>query len=128
MTRRRRALAAVAAAFALFFAQMAVSAHACFPHEQPASAGSPAHPAGCGGATVPVPSTDSDNLCAEHCHYGSASFDNESVAPAVADATGPVLRVESPAEAPAARERLAWRVAPVAAPPPPAILFGVLRI
>ena len=128
MTRRRRVLAAVAAAFALFFAQMAVSAHACFPHERPASARSAAHPVGCAEASVPGQSTVSDNLCAEHCHYGNASFDNASVAPAVADAAGPVLRVELPAAVLAAQARLAWRVAPVAAPPPPAILFGVLRI
>ena len=68
-----------------------------------------------------------DNICAGHCQYGNASVDNTPSPPAV-DVAGPVLRVELREAVRAADVRHAWRFAPAAAPPPPAILFGVLRI
>ena len=128
MIRRRRTFAAFLAAFALVFAQFAVSAHVCTLHEQGADAKVMAHHEGCAGAMVPDEAPVNGNVCAEHCHYGDASFDNSLPAPAIVDATGPVLRIDSAAPAASADARPAWRIAPSAAPPPPAILFGVLRI
>lgn len=67
------------------------------------------------------------NVCFEHCQYGDASVDNSPSAPAAVESAGPVLRIAQEAHA-FANLRRAWRLAPAAAPPPPAILFGVLRI
>jgi hypothetical protein len=129
MTRRRRTIAASLAAFALAFAQFAVSAHACGLHERAAQTDVMAHHEGCAGATAPDESAVPGNVCAEHCQYGSTSFDNTQAVSAAVDPAGPVLRVDSPAAAAAqADARPAWRFAPAATPPPPAILFGVLRI
>ena len=68
-----------------------------------------------------------DNVCFEHCQYGDASVDNSPPAPAAVDSAGPVFRIVQVAHA-SADVRPTWRLAPAAAPPPPAILFGVLRI
>jgi len=127
MSRRHRSFAAVLAGFALVFAQFAVSAHACMLHEQGAPAEVIAHHEGCAGAVgeneVPV----NGNVCAEHCQYGKASLDK---APqfAAADVLGPELRIEIADSIATVAARPAWRYVPAAAPPPPAILFGVLRI
>ena len=67
-------------------------------------------------------------VCDGHCQYGNASFDNAQPAPAAVDSAGPALRVELGEAVASADARPAWRYAPAAAPPPPAILFGVLRI
>ncbi|MBL0142048.1 MAG: hypothetical protein IPP91_08195 [Betaproteobacteria bacterium] len=127
MTRRRRTIAAFFAAFALLFAQLAVSAHVCTLHESPAKAEVMAHHEGCAGSMQKDETPAGDGVCAGHCQYGSASFDNAQPAAAV-DTDGPVLRVETPAAAASADARPDWRFALAAAPPPPAILFGVLRI
>jgi hypothetical protein len=129
MTRRRRTVASFLAAFALAFAQLVVAAHACILHEQAAPAEVMAHHDGCPGAViVPDESPAGSNVCSEHCHGAVASLDNAPPAPLAADALGPVLRVQ-PSPAPeSVAGRPAWRLAPAAAPPPAAILFGVLRI
>jgi hypothetical protein len=88
MTRRRRSLVAWLAAFALLFAQLAVSAHACAVAGQSATPHSAAaHPEGC-----PQADTNLD-LCAQHCQYGAASVDIAKPVPAIDAATGPVVAV-----------------------------------
>ena len=125
MNRRHRLLAALLAAFALAFAQLAVSAHACQIAGQPLTASMPA-PHDC---CEEDPAGDGrDNLCAGHCLYGDASFDGGQSSSVLAASCGPGLRVDcvnpaEPADGPAAR-----RLEPPGAPPPVAILFGVLRI
>jgi len=128
MNRRRRPLFAFLAAFALVFAQFAVSAHACILHEQPVKAEVMAHHEGCGGAMEADDAPVNGNVCDGHCQYGSASFDGADPVPAACDLAGPVLRVAPLATATSADARAAWLFAPAAAPPPPTILFGVLRI
>ncbi len=128
MTRRHRSVAAVLAAFALVFAQFAVSAHACVPHGKPVETEVMAHHAQCGGVMATDEDTANANVCDGHCQYGTASVDNGQPAPAAVDSAGPALRVELGEAVASADARPAWRYAPPAAPPPPAILFGVLRI
>ena len=130
MVRRQRLFASIFAALAIVFAQLAVAAHWC-DRVQPAAPAQEteviAHQTGCHEAAVPDTDTNG-NLCQAHCLYGSASVDTGSaVAPAV-DVAGPVLFLLVPASEPASVLRRAERFAPAAAPPPPAILFGVLRI
>jgi hypothetical protein len=127
MVRRSRSFAAFLAAFALVFAQLAVSAHACELRESPAPSEVTTHHEGCHemAPADEVPATD--NVCFEHCQYGDASVDNSPPVPAAVDSAGPALRIVQVARA-SADLRPAWRLAPAAAPPPPAILFGVLRI
>lgn len=127
MTRRPRALAALLAVFALVFAQLAVSAHACEQRESPAPGEVTTHQEGCHEMAPADQAPATDNICFEHCQYGDASVDNSPPAPAAVDSAGPVLRIVQVAHA-SADLRPAWRLAPAAAPPPPAILFGVLRI
>lgn len=127
MTRRPRSLAALLAAFALVFAQLAVSAHACEARESTAPGEVTAHQEGCHEMAPADQAPASGNVCFEHCQYGDASVDNSQPAPAAVDSAGPVLRIARVAHA-SADHRPAWRLAPAAAPPPPAILFGVLRI
>ena len=127
MTRRPRVLAALLAAFALVFAQLAVSAHACELRESPARGEVTAHNEGCHEMAPAEEAPATDNVCFEHCQYGDASVDNSPPAPPAVDSAGPVLRLAQVAPA-SAGLRPAWRLAPAAAPPPPAILFGVLRI
>jgi hypothetical protein len=128
MTRRRRTLAALISAFALVFAQFAVSAHACVRHEKPFQTEVMTHHAQCGGAMATDEGTGNSNVCDGHCQYGTASVDNIQSAPGAVDSAGPALRVELGEAVSSADARPAWRYAPAAAPPPPAILFGVLRI
>jgi hypothetical protein len=129
MTRRRRSLAASIAAFALAFAQLAVSAHACALHEAPAEPEVMAHHEACHEMAASEEAPVNGNVCQEHCQYGSASVDNSPPDAAAADPVGPVLRLEHPGVAVTSADvRPSWRLAPAAAPPPPAILFGVLRI
>lgn len=125
---RSRPLAAVIAAFALVFAQMAVSAHACTVHEEAAQAEVMAHHVQCGESDDADGAPENGNVCAGHCQYGDASFGHSPGAPAAIDSAGPSLRIDLPAPASSADSRPAWRLAPAATPPPPAILFGVLRI
>lgn len=127
MTRRPRPLAALLAVFALVFAQLAVSAHACEPRESKAPGEVTAHHEACHEMAPEDQAPATDNVCFEHCQYGDASVDNSPPAPAAVDSAGPVLRLAQVAPA-SAGLRPAWRLAPAAAPPPPAILFGVLRI
>lgn len=130
MVRRQRIVASFLAAFAIVFAQLAVAAHWCEAARAPAPAEPVqviAHHAGCHEMATP-PADANGNLCQAHCQYGSASVDNTSAVPPAVDVAGPMLFVLVPAPAPAASLRRAERFAPAAAPPPPAILFGVLRI
>ena len=132
MVRRQRTVASFLAAFAIFFAQIAVAAHWCDTARAPAPAAAEpteviAHNPGCHEASTPQADTNG-NLCQAHCQYGSVSVDNGSPIPPAVDAAGPVLFLLVPASEPASSLRRAERFAPAAAPPPPAILFGVLRI
>ncbi len=128
MTRRPRPLASLLAVFALVFAQLAVSAHACEPRESPARGEVIAHHEACHEMAPEDREPASGNVCFEHCQYGQASFDNTPTAPAAIDMAGPSLRIDLLAPASSADSRPDWRFAPATAPPPPAILFGVLRI
>ena len=128
MARRRRIASAFFAVIALVFAQFAVSAHACPFQGEPAKPKMSAHHVCCDEEQSPQPSPVTGNVCESHCQYGHATFDNAQPVPAAADSTGPGLRVALPVEATFADARPAWRFVPAAAPPPPAILFGVLRI
>ena len=96
-------------------------------HEQAPPAEVIAHHEGCAGAVGEDEAPVNGNVCAEHCQYGKASLDK---APqfAAADVLGPELRIEIADSTAAVESRPAWRYVPAAAPPPPAILFGVLRI
>jgi hypothetical protein len=129
MVRRQRFVASFLAAFAIVFAQLAVAAHWCDTARAPAPAAPVeviAHNTGCHEA--PMPEADGNgNLCQAHCQYGSVSVDNGSPVPPAVDAVGPVIFLLVPASQPASSLRRAERIAPAAAPPP-AILFGVLRI
>ena len=128
MTRSRRIFAAVFAVLAIVFAQLAVAAHACeFPGQAKAEVVAPGHEccqeeAGDDGNTVPT------GVCVQHCQYGEASFDGAQPPAAIVDASGPVLRVDSPDPLDAASGAAGAAVAPPAAAPPATILFGVLRI
>lgn len=128
MTRNRRPFAALLAVVAFVFAQMAVSAHACTVFGEPAHDEVAARHQQCGGMVEADEAPVNVNVCAGHCQYGHASFDNSPLAPAAVDAAGPSLRIDLVATASSADSRPAWRFAPATAPPPPAILFGVLRI
>jgi len=128
MTRTRRPFAALLAVVAIVYAQMSVSAHACTVSGELAQDEVAAHHVQCGGMGEADEAPVNANVCAEHCQYGHASFDNTPPAPSAIDTAGPSLRIDLPAPASSADSRPAWRFAPAAAPPPPAILFGVLRI
>jgi hypothetical protein len=128
MTRRHRSLSAFLAALALVFAQFAASAHACVLHGQQVPAEVIAHHEGCPGAMDQGGAPVNDNVCDHHCQYGNASIDNAPQIAAAVDAMGPELRIQLSQPAASAESRPAWRYVPAAAPPPPAILFGVLRI
>jgi hypothetical protein len=129
MVRRQRLVASFLAAFAILFAQLAVAAHWCDTARAPGPAEPVeviAHNTGCHEA--PMPGLDTNgNLCQAHCLYGSVSVDNGSPIPPAVDAVGPVLFLLVPASQPDSSLRPAERIPPAAAPPP-AILFGVLRI
>lgn len=130
MIRRHRLFASFFAAFAIVFAQLAVAAHWCDPARfaEPVEATEVmAHSPSCHETAAPA--TDSNgNLCQAHCQYGAMSVDNASPVPPAVDSAGPVLFLVVPVSEPASLLRRAERFAPAAAPPPPAILFGVLRI
>ena len=128
MTRTRRPFAALLAVVAIVYAQMSVSAHACTVSGELAQDEVAAHHVQCGGTGETDEAPVNANVCAEHCLYGHASFDNTPSAPAAIDTAGPSLRIDLLAPASSADSRPDWRFAPAAAPPPPAILFGVLRI
>lgn len=128
MIRSRRPFAALLAIVALVFAQMAVSAHACGLGGDPAGEVVAAHHVQCGGMGDVDEAPANGNVCAEHCNYGHASVDSSPPLPAAIGVAGPSLRIDLLAAASSADTRPAWRSAPAAAPPPPAILFGVLRI
>lgn len=125
MTRRRRTFAAALAAFALVFAQFAVSAHACEAISVPGQ-GATSHPEGCAGA---MPEEDAGiNVCEQHCQYGDASFDSNPPGPSALPPSGASLKVEMSTDPAAETSPRLRRAPPAAAAPPPALLFGVLRI
>jgi hypothetical protein len=127
MNRRIRFVAALLAVFAIVFAQLAVSAHACdFVAQQQAKDVAPGHE--CCNDDDPGSNSAGGNVCVEHCQYGKASFEGGPPAPDLVDATGPALRVEIGDLAHSAGRRSAWLLVSPAASPPAAILFGVLRI
>ena len=123
MTRLVRRIAALLALFALLFAQLAVSAYACPMGSVPEVAA-----AGVASGEPHCADLQNANLCDGHCGYGSS-------------AAGQGASISFPAFVPTP---LPWRIADevsiaVAArtsdeallhfePPPPLILFGVLRI
>jgi hypothetical protein len=127
MNRRQRIVAALLAVLALVFSQLAVSAHACefAPRPQVAET-APGHE--CCNEDDSGANSAGSNVCVEHCQFGQASFDGGQPAPGLADVTGPALRVDAGESTATDDRRPAWLLVPLAAPPPAAILFGVLRI
>ncbi len=128
MTRRHRVFAALFAVLAIVFAQITVAAHAC-EVVSPAKAAvvAPGHECcnedvGDDGNSVP------SGACVLHCHYGEASFDAGQPLAAIAENSGPVMRVDSPDFRPVAAEAASGAMVPSAAAPPASILFGVRRI
>lgn len=128
MTRRRRTFAASIAAVALAFAQLAVSAHACALHEPVAGPEVMTHHESCHEMAAQEEAPVNGNVCQEHCQYGSTSVENVQPDLPAADLAGSVLRVELSEPGHTVDARFSRRLPPTAAPPPPAILFGVLRI
>ena len=132
MVRRHRLVASLLTVLAILFAQAAVAAHWCEAMASPA--GEPvqvmAHHDCCPEGAVPSgePGSTGGNLCQAHCQYGAMSVDNVSPVPPAIDAAGPVVMQLVPASDAGTGLARAERFAPAAAPPPPAILFGVLRI
>lgn len=127
MSRRHRIAAAFFALFAIVFAQLAVSAHACTAQGQPEAAASVAGHECC-YEEADEGSSPADGLCFEHCQYGDTSLDGTQGTPGVALAPGPVWRVDGdPLAGPSGEVGTALARLP-AASPPAAILFGVLRI
>jgi hypothetical protein len=106
MTRRRRTVAALLAAFALVFAQVAASSHTCeLKNMGGAAHEAAAHPQGC-------PQADTDaNTCEQHCQYGAASVDVAKPFPAIDGAAGPLVAVLA---------------APRVSGPAPVVLFAFL--
>ncbi len=134
MTRRHRSLLSFVLAFALVFAQLATAAHACAMAAAKAPAMAAAAPAPeavpgheCCPPESPAPA-DNGNICSQHCQYGDASVDSGASAPNAFVGDLPALRLELPPLDAASVVRRQQRLSPVVAPPPPAILFGVLRI
>jgi hypothetical protein len=122
MTRRRRTVAALFAAFALLFAQFAVSAHACEARARAAvTHDATMHPDACPDAK------SGTNLCSQHCQYGDANFDLAKPVPAIDAAVGPVVAVlvapRTTASTVAVRA-----IAPAAQGPPPDARPLALRI
>ena len=125
--KRPRPLTALLAVLAFAFAQLAVAAHPCSKLDRASQGEAAAHPP-CHGSLSPEEQPVDDALCAEHCQQGNASVDSGQPCPAAVDQAGPVLRVEVADPFAPGDPSAAWRYIPAAAPPPPAILFGVLRI
>jgi hypothetical protein len=108
------------------FAQLAVAGYACPGLGQaPAQAvEARAMPAGCDQMD-----RDSANLCAEHCHFGQQSSDIAPMPVAIAPAAALMYMLPVDHEAHLAARRLPSADSLlVAAPPPHAILYCVLRI
>lgn len=128
MNRRHRPVAALIAVFALVFAQLAIAAHACAFDGQSIVTKAMASHVCCQEGDSAGGTTTADNLCVAHCHHGHASLDSGQPVTALTGYAGSALRVDSPDPASAADGLPAWLLAAPAAPPPVAILFGVLRI
>ena len=128
MNRRHRLVASLFAVFVLLYAQLAVSAHACVVTAQSMAAEMTSAHDCCNEDGDADSNPLGGNLCVEHCNYGAASFSGGHCVPDVIGQLGSALRVDSPDTALAANSRPAWLLATPAAPPPAAILFGVLRI
>jgi len=126
MTRLHRRLAASLAALALVFAQLAVSAHACEVTGQPGKRSADAKPVTCHEVS-PAEGTG-ENLCEQHCQYGDASVESNAPAPVAMHVAGPALRLEPAGTLPTEAISPSRADVPPIAAPPPAILFGVLRI
>jgi hypothetical protein len=108
------------------FAQLAVAGYACPGLGQvPAQAvEAQAMPAGCDQMD-----RDAANLCAEHCHFGQQSSDTAPMPVAIAPAGALMYTLPVDHEAHLAARRLPSADSLlVAAPPPHAILYCVLRI
>jgi hypothetical protein len=127
MSRRHRIAAAFFALFAIVFAQLAVSAHACTVQGQPEAAVSvPGHE--CCYEEADEGSSPADGLCFEHCQYGDASLDGAQATPGIALAPGPAWRVEGDPSGGSPGDAGTALAIPPPASPSAAILFGVLRI
>ena len=127
MVRRHRLFASLFAAAALLFTQLAVAVHWCDTMARPEPVQVMAHHEGCPGMAAAVETNV--NLCHAHCQYGNASVDTSPAPAADLAPAGPALFI-APVALPAIESDAppSWRLAPAAAPPPPSILFGVLRI
>ena len=128
MSRRHRLVASLLAALALVFTQLAVSAHACIVAGPSMVADAASNHDCCSEDDGAGGSPAIEVLCVEHCHYGEASFDGGQSVPGIIELCGSHLRVDSHERVLAPNSGPAWLIAAPAAPPPAAIVFGVLRI
>ena len=121
MNRSIRRFAALFAIGALAFSQLAVSAFACPKLAEAAVAVTAAGEEHCDRPDTP-------NLCDQHCEYGAANV-NHAAPDAAPDVLALVLpwRAEPRTSALIAASPLASHLPP-AHPPPPRLLFGILRI
>ena len=122
-----RRFAALLALFALAFSQLALSAHTC--HRTAHDAGStPAMAMSVPCENMQGPMDGDANVCEQHCQYGKASVDKQQLPVAIFDSAAQPLRVAVPAPSTAQLSAASLRRPVPAATPPPALLFGVLRI
>ncbi len=118
MDRRSRFVAALAALLALLFCQLAVAAYAC-----PQIRQAPKAETVCDHDTSQTP-----NLCIEHCAYGDVSLGSAKPAPPAPDLVAIGIAPSPVAVLPPAA-RVALRMPASATPPPPLLArFTVLRI
>jgi hypothetical protein len=68
------------------------------------------------------------NVCDQHCQYGHANVDKAQAPVAAFDSAAQPLRVTTLAPSSAEHAAAMLRRPAPAAAPPPALLFGVLRI
>ncbi|MGE0356459.1 MAG: hypothetical protein AB7P08_06030 [Burkholderiales bacterium] len=119
-------MAASLAALALAFAQLAVSAHACDVTGPRGKQPVAAQPVTC--HEIARDEGVGENLCEQHCQYGDASVESNAPAPVAMHVAGPALRLEPAGTFPVEAISPSRADVPPIAAPPPAILFGVLRI
>ena len=124
MTRLVRRVAALLATFALVFAQLAVSAYACPVESAPEVA-----PSGVlGGGHLPCADLQSPNLCDSHCGYGSSAAGQGASVPLPEFVATPLRWRIAEAGSVTVAARTGDEALLRIEPPPPLILFGVLRI
>jgi len=123
-----RRITALLALCALAFSQLALSAHACPRSAHDAGSSAPAMAMSVPCEDMQGPMDGDANVCDQHCQYGHANVDKVEAPAAAFDSSAQPLRVAAPAPSSEGRTAASLRRPAPAAAPPPALLFGVLRI